>query len=378
MINVRKPHSINQNYLELAPNLVVDPDVLLSNGNGIFCAGTQGTGKTIIAKLIMEQIAQKVFAPIVAFDKEEDLKSVIKFFPRGIIGTFRNCPTAQDIYGDGLQVVYDLSTWPNMDMAGSMIARTVRQLMREANTTPFHLRVPSLVVLDEASYWLPQNRKISSLADETLSSLHNAFEALASRGRKRGLVPTLFTQKFSHIAKDVLSPGTYILMKQIVHTEQQRYLDYILPVSEFRYFTDRQKRQRVADLVPGEAIVKLATGEQIVALLNECQSEHVAHTPTSQAARNRYEHLKFEQKTYGSYIEDDEEEEQQIVAAPQEATPLATTENALSKNERVRRILLAPGGMDMKQTDIARIVDCHLSVVSRQRAKLLNSQQQQS
>jgi len=355
--SVTQSSPVDPKFLLLSPHLNIDPDVLLGNGNGIFCAGTQGTGKSVILKLIMEEVAQKVSAPIVAFDREEDLKPVIEYLPRGVIGTYRNCPTARDIYNDGLQVIYGLSTWPTMDMAGTMMARIIRQLMREADSLPFSLRVPCLIVADEASYWLPQNRKVSSLDEDTLIDLHSAFEALASRGRKRGLVPTLFTQRFSHISKEVLSPGTYILMKQIVHTEQQRYLDYILPIGEFRYFSDRQKKLRVADLKSGEAIVKLATGEQVITVFYECRSEHVAHTPKAQAARNRYEHLQFEHKSYGSYIEDEEMEVDTPTVQPR------------TKSAQVRQLLEQDSAM--KPAEIARIVGCDPSMVSRERAKFM-------
>lgn len=370
MVNpsVTQPTSGNPNLLTLSPHLNLDPDILLSNGNGIFCAGTQGTGKSVILKLLMEQIAEKVSAPIVAFDREEDLKPVVEHLPRGVIGTYRNCPTARDIYDAGLQVVYDLSTWPNMDVAGEMIARTIFQLMSEVDSLPFNLRVPCLVVADEASYWLPQNRKVSRLNEETLANLHNAFESLASRGRKRGLVPTLFTQRFSHVAKDVLSPGTYILMRQIVHTEQHRYLDYVLPVGEFYYFTDRQKKQRVADLKPGEAIVRLATGEQIITQFYKCKSEHVAHTPKAQAARNRYGHIHFEHKSYGAYIED---EEMDLHSAP--VTPEPPVVQHPTKVAQIRALLAQDH--NIKSAEIARIVGCDPSTVSRERAKFFASQQ---
>lgn len=364
--SVTQPSSGNPNYLNLSPHLNLDPDVLLGNGNGIFCAGTQGTGKSVILKLIMEQVAQKVSAPVVAFDREEDLKSVVELFPRGVIGTYHNCPTARDIYDEGLQVVYDLSTWPNMDVAGAMIVRTIFQLMSEADSLPFSQRVPCLVVLDEASYWLPQNRKVSKLDEDVLSDLHNAFESLASRGRKRGLVPTLFTQRFNHVAKDVLSPGTYILLRQLIHTEQQRYLDYILPTGEFYYFTDRQKKQRIADLKPGEAIVKLATGEQIITQFYECQSEHVAHTPKAQAALERYKNVHLAPKSYGAYIEDPEMD---LHAKPSE--PPIVQHN--TKTSQIRALL--EQDRNIKSSEIARRVGCDPSTVSRVRSEFFASQQ---
>lgn len=363
----------NAHLLELGEGLNVDPDVLISNGNGIFCAGAQGFGKSIIMKRILEEIACKTSVPIVSFDKEDDLKAMVDYFPRGILASYRNCPTAKDIYGDGLQVVYDLSTWPDMNAAGYFISRLVNTLMDESDSVPFNLRVPCIVALDEASYWLPQNRKVSRLKEDTLDDLHNAFESLASRGRKRGLVPALFTQRFSHIAKEVLSPGTYILLAQNLHTERKRYLDYILPVGEFKYYTERQTMQRIGDLKPGEAIVKLADGQQAVAQFYECRSPHVARTPRAQAAINRYANMPFTpNKNYGGYVKDEEasitgnlDEETSIV---EPVVPIdskyahVVVDMSLSKSARVRSVLAQDN--TLRNVDVVRIAGVDATLVS--------------
>ncbi len=212
-------------HLTLADTLQIHPDLLLSNGNGIFGVGAQGSGKTVTLKLLLEQLALVANVPMAVFDRELDLVATAALFPRGIIGTFHNCPTGKDILQYGLQVVYDLSSWPNYDIAGQAVARIVHQLMREAEQTPFSMRVPCVVGMDEAQYWLPQSRAGGSLDEETYKRLKHAFESVATRGRKHGLVPFLFAQTFGGINKDVLSPGTYILMKQNRHPERKRYLE---------------------------------------------------------------------------------------------------------------------------------------------------------
>jgi hypothetical protein len=303
----RKVHTspVDSTQLILADDCRIHPDLLIGNGNGIFGAGAQNSGKSVTLKLLLEQLAQKANIPLTVFDKEEDLLATADLFPRGFVARYNNCPTAKDIYGAGLQVVFDLTSWPNTDIAGQMIARMVNSLMREAELTAPQWRVPLVVGMDEASYWLPQERG-KSLDEDTYKHLKDAFEAVASRGRKRGLVPFLFTQKFSTVNKDVLSPGTYILMRQATHTEQSRYLDYILPLDEFKYFNERQKKNRISDLRSGEAIVRFADGSQRVIQFHHCQSPHVAHTPKTQVALARYAGVTFNRDMrYGSYIEDE-------------------------------------------------------------------------
>src|SRR2546421_281029 len=116
----------------LGDTLWIHADVLIGNGNGIFGSGVQGTGKTSIMVRILEQAA-RFHVPMVIFDREGDIASATGHFPRGFIGTFRNCPSAKDVVGGGLQVVYDLSSWPNMDMRGSFIASTVNRLFSVAD-----------------------------------------------------------------------------------------------------------------------------------------------------------------------------------------------------------------------------------------------------
>lgn len=351
--------------LVLSDTLQIPPDLLVSNGNGIFGAGAQGSGKSVTLKLLLEQLAQKALIPMAIFDKEEDLTETVKLFPRGIVGTNRSCPTARDIYQHGLQVVFNLSTWPNLDTAGQMIARMVKDLMDEAESTPQHKRVPVVVGMDEASYWLPQQRG-DSLSKETYWYLKSAFEAVAARGRKRGLVPFLFTQKFSHIHKDVLSPGTYILMKQVVHTEQERYLDYIQPIGEFAYFTVRQKRMRIGDLHTGEAIVLFANGEQQIVQFHHCQSPHKAVTPTTHAARERYGSRSFDPGSlhFEAYCEspksDEPESLEQLpplsVPTPKKASTKARPKHAPTIRERVFALLSEQPELTSRQ--LSALIGC--------------------
>ena len=194
----------NDNQLVLGDNLRIDPDILLSNS--IFGCGMPGFGKTTGFVRILEEIA-RFNVPLCTFDIEGDIASAAGVFPRGFIGTSSNCPTAKDIIKGGLQVVFDLSTWSDMDMRASLIARTVQGLFAHMDSLPVAQRCPVLVALDEAQMWLPQRRG-DLFSRDTYKALNEAFHTLATRGRKRGLVPMLFCQKISEVNKTVLSPGS--------------------------------------------------------------------------------------------------------------------------------------------------------------------------
>jgi hypothetical protein len=296
------------NLMILGENLRVHPDVLIGNGNGVFGSGIQGTGKTGIMVKILEQAAQ-FHVPMVVFDREGDILPAVECFPKGVVGTSNNCPTGKDVIKGGLQVIYDLSTWPTMDEKGSFVASMVNSLYNAVDALPVTHRTPCLIGLDEAALFLPQRRgEVFSV--EVYKAMIDAMHNVATTGRKRGLTPVLFTQKISEVNKLVLSPGTYIMLKQVVHTDLKRYLDYIEREDIFSYMNERQICQFVSSLQPGRAIVKLANGEQKIVQFYERESQHISHTPQVQAALNLYANKQFNAgMRFGAYIGEDEEQE---------------------------------------------------------------------
>jgi hypothetical protein len=343
----------------LADNLRVHPDQLFSSGGSVFGSGVQGSGKTSIMVRLLEQAA-RFHIPMCIWDLEGDLLSAVGEFPRGIIGTRQNCPSARDIVGAGLQCVFDLSTWgTSMDDKGSFVSRMVGGLYSVVDAlSPSH-RTPILLGLDEAALWLPQRRgEVFSV--EIYKSLADAFHLIATTGRKRGLVPLMFTQKISEVNKMVLSPGTYILGRQTVHVDQKRYLDYVerQEGEVFAYMSDRQLCQYIASLPPGRAIVKLSTGEQRVVQFHGRTSRHTSHTPTTQAALNLYSSQPFSANmSFGAYIDDEDE------SHPTDAPAAAK----LTKTEQVYLLLEQDGTLSAAQ--LARKIGCEQSTAQKARKK---------
>lgn len=299
-------HQVAGPLMNLGRDFDLSPDVI--HGNGVAGFGTPGSGKTGILARLLEQASQ-FSIPIAAFDKEGDLLSAVECFPRGILGTFTNCPTGRDIISQGLQVVYDLKSWPDSDMAGQAVASIVNQLLTVVSGLPYHERVPALVALDEAAYWLPQRRG-EYLSGTTFSLLHDAFHELATTGRKRGLTPLLFTQKISELEKAVLAPGLFIFGRQTVDTDLKRYMEYLRPPGDL---TEKQFKNRISTLPAGKAIVKLPDGSQRVIVFHERESFHASHTPVTQAAINRYGNMPAPRTSFGAYLPDSE-----MVTRPEE------------------------------------------------------------
>lgn len=292
--------------LHLAKNLNIHPDLLIADGNEIVGTGMPGAGKTTLMALLLEQFGA-CGLPFSAFDLEGDLRSVVDLLPRGVLGTIDNCPTAQDMYKGGLQVVFDLSTWgDDSNHAARFINQTVRDLLSLMHSLPRHDRVPFLVGLDEAAYWLPQIRRGKNyLESSQFEALFSVFHTLAIRGRKTGLVPMLFTQRFASVHNDVLSPGTYILMRQTTDTDLKRYMEYISSAAfgeDEGELTEKEMRHRIAAFKKGQAVIKLPSGKQGLVQFHNRQSLHISHAPKTQAATNLYRDVPFDPNTgYGAF-----------------------------------------------------------------------------
>jgi hypothetical protein len=280
--------------LHLARNLNIHPDVLIGDGNAITGIGMPGSGKTTLLARLLEQFGA-CGIPFAVFDLEGDLAPIVPYLPRGVLATRENCPTVEQMYEQGLQVVFDIESFG--PFAATLLVQMVNGLMTYVSRLPARPRtaqqegrVPFLIGLDEAAYWLPQVRKgCDHLTPDELSALFKAFHQLAVRGRKMGLVPLLFSQRFATVHKDVLSSGTYFLMKQTLDADLNRYMEYI-SASAFgdEDLTVAQIKKRIATLKKGQAVVKLPSGKQGLVQFYNRESEHKSHAPKSDAAQAAY------------------------------------------------------------------------------------------
>ena len=346
--------------MQLAPTLEIDVDTII--GEGIVGFGIKGSGKTNAGVLFAEQFG-KFHIPMAVFDLEGDWLSLAKVLPRGFVATVENFPTGADILERGLQVVYDLSTWPNDELAASAMVAVVSQLMRTTSGQPAQERVPCLVFLDEAAYWLPQG-KTDAFGEVTQRALLDTFHQLAARGRKRGLIPCLFTQRISEINKKVISQaGVRVLMRATQDNDLDRYLSYI----QRGDLSPQQVKSRIQGFKTGQAIITLPGGAQKSVRFHQRQSEHVSHTPKVQAALNKYAsmllpaRLKFSAcpiSEDGSAVSSEALPPQQPQQKPQTAA------------DRVRAILKEQP--DLRVSQLAKLAQCDQSIASKTRKAYFN------
>src|SRR6266487_28536 len=266
--------------LDMAPNF--QPDVDLVAAEGVAAFGVKGSGKSNACARLLEQISRYPI-PYLVPDTKGEFTSLdcVRHATGFTIATMNNCPSGYEIISKRLQVVMDLRSWDSDEAAALAMAQVLNEMFASASTQDPAERVPCPCPLDEAPYWLPQNQ-VSYLSKATGKELRDAWHVLATRGRSLGLVPSYFTQNISELNKAVMRQcGLYILMRQVLDTDLDRYCEYV------RHRSAVQLKSAIRAFTPGRALVVLPAGEQIKVTFHTRQSQHPSHTPTVRALMAR-------------------------------------------------------------------------------------------
>ena len=260
--------------LHLSPNF--QPDVDLLTAEGLIAFGVKGSGKSNLLALIVEQL-RRFFLPQLILDTEREYQSLLPLLPHGMIATAQRCPSGHDILQYGLQVIMDLQSWGSDEAAALAMCQLADELFAAAQTIAPQDRFSCVIHLDEAGYWLPQEA-VSYLTKGTRKALADAFHKLATRGRKQGLSPFLYTQSISEIEKSVIrQAGVKILMRQTLDVDLERYCRYL-------HGATATTKRAIQAFPKGRAIVVLPDGTQHKFQFHERESEHTSHTPQAQTA----------------------------------------------------------------------------------------------
>jgi len=186
--------------------------------------GTSESGKTYAAKSLVERLMDGgwrvcvvdpvgVWWGLCAGADDGDASD----YPVVVFGN-RHADIALD---DGMGAALDrlLGTHPlacvvDLSELGSSAARRLfmtafAQALHEANTEPLHL------VLDEADLWAPQQTQPDRQA------LLGRIEEIVRRGRVRGFVPWLITQRPAVLHKDVLSQADTLVSMKLTSSQDR-------------------------------------------------------------------------------------------------------------------------------------------------------------
>jgi hypothetical protein len=176
-----------------------------------------------------------------------------------------------------MQVVVDLQqcrrpgeAFMNYELAGQLIAKTVKELMNAQAAISPEKRLSCLLALDETHMWAPQNPP-SYLATSTAKDLLDTLTIVATRGRKHGVVPFFAAQRIAKVHKDVIGGcETRILGKTDLDNDIARYREYV----SREVISD----QGIRALGKGRMIVCM-NGKRLLVQFYNRESRHTSHTP---------------------------------------------------------------------------------------------------
>ena len=342
--------------LRLSPTF--QPDVDLLTAEGLIAFGVKGSGKSNLLALLVEQLG-RFLLPQIIIDTEREQHSLLNLLPHGVIASASRCPSGYDIIHKGLQVILDLHSWESDEEAALALCQLVGELFTATNAIAPQERVPCVIHLDEAGYWLPQEA-VTYLSKETRKALADAFHKLASRGRKQGLTPLLYTQSISEVAKSAIrQAGIKVLMRQTLDVDLTRYCQYLQGA------TARTKKA-IQAYPSGKAIVILPDGSQHKVQFHQRQSEHVSHTP--QAALVKFAALEIDVSTLPMRDMTAPMQPDQVQKASRQTAQPGNGKQAPSAKtvtERVHELLSVNPAL--RVVDLMKLVGCSQTAASRTR-----------
>jgi hypothetical protein len=282
--------------LDLALNLQVHPDTLF--GGRVLVAGMPGSGKTNTMRLIIEQ-SGTLGLPFLLIDTDGEHASLLPYLPSGVlVGGYNRLPVPASRYttitlpdalffgehllSEGWQVIVDVKSYeerpghPDEAMAAQVFMEMIAGMRAWAEARPPRERIPSMIFLEEAQVWLPQQPTSSPLDRHTLRDLQALFFRSARDGRRRGIGLVLIAHRIAGIHKEVLTCD-WLILHQPQATDLKRYCELAPTVH----------RERFQRLSRGRAIVVSPRGTLEVTF-HRARSQDQGVTPGLPALR-RYQ-----------------------------------------------------------------------------------------
>jgi hypothetical protein len=285
-----------EDLLDLAPNLRVHPNTLL--GGRVLVAGMPGSGKTNTMRRLIEEFG-KLGLPFLLIDTDGEYASLLPYLPSGVlIGGYHRLQVPLSRYttitlpdalyfgehtlAEGWQVILDVKSYekrpghPDEALAAQVFIDIMHGMRAWAEARPPKERIPSMLFLEEAQVWLPQQPTSSPLDKRTLRELQALFFRSARDGRRRGIGLVLIAHRIAGIHKEVLMCD-WLILHQPQATDLKRYCELVPTVH----------RERFQRLTRGRAIVVSPWGTQEVAF-HRARSQDQGLTPDLPALR-RYQ-----------------------------------------------------------------------------------------
>ncbi len=247
----QQPADNQQDYLNLGPTLRPHANTFLSGRKVLL--GVSGSGKSNNLIVCCEELGRlEPPPPLILFDTDDENRQLCNpaYLPNPVwmdksrrLTPGNAYKSAQTIMERRYQCIINLQCFEDEEAAWIMINMIKGVKDWEESRT---VRIPCEIVLDEATVWLPQNPRESTLssvmvedpdgnADEygkakqvsLLSLVQRAFfSTVVRRGRKRGMGFTLAAQRIAEIDKRALQGSWTFLMRQTQAADFREYAKF--------------------------------------------------------------------------------------------------------------------------------------------------------
>lgn len=263
-------------------------------GEGLFVAGNQGSGKSVLLARTVEQFC-KCKVTCIVFDLKPDFYTIAAKYPTAINAghpdhasqfgggyysvTVDNVDQfVADVMTAGNQVIVNLPSYEEPDTQGEIIAAIIEALMRWGRELDEQLRFPCYVFLDEAHNFLPQQTDVAPISKETAEIVNKAFFKICNQGRAYGYTMGFFTQRIANIKKWVIANCQIkVIMKHGLDVDLKRCEDEISK----KFAT----REDIEKLGKGQGIVIGWGMQPFFVQFKMRESHHPSSTPDIKRAR---------------------------------------------------------------------------------------------
>ena len=205
----------------------IDASTLLGGNNTVIMADPR-KGKSYTAAKICEELCRNG-VPFVIIDPESEYYSLREKFIVFVVGVGKeeNCDVsvgsehaealARQFLESRIPLIIDLSAADvEEEETHAFLAQFMDHLIRQEGT----LRIPCLVVIDEADEYIPER------GHKTRSVDYAQFSKLVKKGGKRGIGSVIITHRPTWVAKDLLAKcQNWILMNQRYKDDLERIED---------------------------------------------------------------------------------------------------------------------------------------------------------
>jgi len=253
----------------------IDASTLLGGNNTVIMADPR-KGKSYTAAKICEELCRNG-VPFVIIDPESEYYSLREKFIVFVVGVGKeeNCDVsvgsehaealARQFLESRIPLIIDLSAADvEEEETHAFLAQFMDHLIRQEGT----LRIPCLVVIDEADEYIPER------GHKTRSVDYAQFSKLVKKGGKRGIGSVIITHRPTWVAKDLLAKcQNWILMNQRYKDDLERIEDLTrIPLATLMGLKER----KVGEALLYGAITKDKT---IVAKCLPRTTTHIGTTP---------------------------------------------------------------------------------------------------